>query len=137
MCYQIVRHSIKFISIYLMHGYIHRYMVSSLINSQYFSRKQYMYVVRAIVNPISPFISIFLALNVCVVSGIIIYYTQFQQYIYIYLQDYYQKSLDDGTYIRMSVPHLVYTKSVRVRVKCGCGCGAGENGSAGAVRVKM
>ena len=36
---------------------------------------------------------------------------------------------------------VVYTKSVRVRVrvrvKCGCGCGAGENGSAGAVRVKM
>ena len=32
---------------------------------------------------------------------------------------------------------LVYTKSVRVRVRVKCGCGAGENGSAGAVRVKM
>ena len=34
---------------------------------------------------------------------------------------------------------LVYTKSVRVRVRVRvkCGCGAGENGSAGAVRVKM
>ena len=39
----------------------------------------------------------------------------------------------------VTLARVVYTKSVRVRVRVQvkCGCGAGENGSAGAVRVKM